>query len=397
MFGHNATHHRQAYTNLLAGITVYGTVMLIYTLAPYYQHFISREHIDLTGAPPFLKEGVLFLLFVFGNNPGDIIWRLYVLYCLVAGLRTVYYLARKKTTVLQPNRPALFLLALQRGIRETGKLLQSFISGQKAHRSVFTPEDRTSLLFMLVKFFYIPIMFNFLFLNLGNLSYNLNQISQPSDFDSTLRSFYLFAMSLLFLIDVGYFCFGYLIESTKLKNVVRSVEPTFLGWSAALLCYPPFNAIPEMYLGWGSTDYSTFGNTPMTMLFLGLSFVCMLVYVWASVSLGAKCSNLTNRGVVTTGAYAYVRHPAYISKNLSWLIMGLPLIDFEWRWSTLNIFSQSIHVPVLTAHWSFLISILAWAFIYFVRAITEERHLMQDKEYQHYCQKVPYRFIPGLY
>ncbi len=34
--------------------------------------------------------------------------------------------------------------------------------------------------------------------------------------------------------------------------------------------------------------------------------------------------------------------------------------------------------------------------IYYARAITEERHLSRDPEYQLYMKKVPYRFIPGV-
>jgi len=40
---------------------------------------------------------------------------------------------------------------------------------------------------------------------------------------------------------------------------------------------------------------------------------------------------------------------------------------------------------------------LAWSAVYFVRAWTEERHLLADPEYQAYVQKVRYRFIPGIY
>ena len=34
--------------------------------------------------------------------------------------------------------------------------------------------------------------------------------------------------------------------------------------------------------------------------------------------------------------------------------------------------------------------------IYYMRAITEERHLARDPEYRLYMKKVPYRFIPGV-
>jgi protein-S-isoprenylcysteine O-methyltransferase Ste14 len=38
-----------------------------------------------------------------------------------------------------------------------------------------------------------------------------------------------------------------------------------------------------------------------------------------------------------------------------------------------------------------------WSFIYFLRAVTEERHLSSDPDYLAYCKRVPYRFIPGVF
>jgi protein-S-isoprenylcysteine O-methyltransferase Ste14 len=44
------------------------------------------------------------------------------------------------------------------------------------------------------------------------------------------------------------------------------------------------------------------------------------------------------------------------------------------------------------------ISVIAWAGIYYVRAITEERHLKgTDPDYEIYMKKVKYRFIPGVW
>ena len=50
------------------------------------------------------------------------------------------------------------------------------------------------------------------------------------------------------------------------------------------------------------------------------------VYAWATLALGLRASNLTNRGIVTTGPYRWLRHPAYVAKNLSWWIGATPLV-----------------------------------------------------------------------
>jgi protein-S-isoprenylcysteine O-methyltransferase Ste14 len=39
----------------------------------------------------------------------------------------------------------------------------------------------------------------------------------------------------------------------------------------------------------------------------------------------------------------------------------------------------------------------AWGTIYFLRSVTEEQFLSRDPEYVAYCQRVKYRFIPGIY
>ena len=74
--------------------------------------------------------------------------------------------------------------------------------------------------------------------------------------------------------------------------------------------------------------------------------------------------------------------------------MGIPFI--------LNAFSQGIFSSGLSLN-SILISLtpilslMAWSSIYYMRAITEERHLALDPEYRVYMQKVKYRFLPGIY
>ena len=110
----------------------------------------------------------------------------------------------------------------------------------------------------------------------------------------------------------------------------------------------------------------------------------MGVYSWASWSLGLKASNLTHRGIVSTGAYAFVRHPAYFFKNLAWWVGGIPAIFAGFS----RDFSDGFYIVFCLAGWSTL---------YFLRAITEERHLMSvDDDYLVYAAKVRYRFIPFL-
>lgn len=240
------------------------------------------------------------------------------------------------------------------------------------------------LLFVLVKIFFLPLMINFLFGSLYDLQSTLGSW-QARGFALTAESLNYLAypaiISLLFAVDTAYFTFGYAIESSWLRNTVRSVEPTFLGWIVTLVCYPPFNSFLGNYLGWYANDYARMPTEGLTLVLRILVIIFFLIYVWATLALGAKCSNLTNRGIVSRGPYRFVRHPAYVSKNLAWAVTVLPLLSF----------TNPIQSAIIIATTG------AWAFIYFLRAVTEERHLIADKEYQEYCKKVKYRFIPFVF
>jgi len=109
----------------------------------------------------------------------------------------------------------------------------------------------------------------------------------------------------------------------------------------------------------------------------------MALYASASVSLGFKASNLTSRGVVRSGMYSVIRHPAYACKNAAWWVWTLGFAYFEY------LGGGSYVAPVL--------GLAGWTFIYYKRAVTEEQHLLRsDPEYAEYMKQVPYRFIPRL-
>ncbi len=261
---------------------------------------------------------------------------------------------------------------------------KNFSAGPESNPTKLNLEEKNILLFSLVKFFFLPMMINFLISNLTDMnsayghwrdSGHLFSVYGFNDF------IYPLLISFFLLIDTGFFLFGYSVEAKFLKNKVRSVEPTFLGWFVALICYPPFNGILGNYIEWYQNDYRTLGSATNTAALRVFALIFWLIYISASVALGAKCSNLTNRGIVSRGPYAIIRHPAYIAKNIAWWTTVIPLLFH-------TTFVQSLIVVSCTS---------VWTYIYFMRAVTEERHLMLDPDYREYCKKVPYRFIPHLY
>jgi len=235
---------------------------------------------------------------------------------------------------------------------------------------------KTSVLFMLVKIFFLPIMLNFTFNNLGAFRNQFSAITINSFL--TLNGFntilFPILLTTIFLIDTLWFSFGYTFESGFLKNSIRSVEPTILGWATALICYPPFNSFAVKGINWYANDYVLFQTPIITFIIRFIIILLLLIYVGATLALGTKCSNLTNRGIVSRGPYSFIRHPAYISKNLAWWLTMIPIAS----------------IPAI-------LSMATWSFIYHLRTITEERHLSLDKDYVEYKKKVKWRYLPGIY
>ncbi len=287
-----------------------------------------------------------------------------------------YYWIIPRSVQLQ-SKGHILLIGFKRFFSEIFLYLKTFTQKPAHPLPKLEKHEKTALLFLLVKLFFLPIMLNFL---VGNYFAAKDYYNFFQGFDWTFsiqtfnNVFFPAIISLVFLIDVLYFSFGYMFEARFLKNTIRSVEPTVFGWAVALICYPPFNGFFSNYVSWYANDMAYFFNDTVTFAVRIIIVLLFFVYVGASIALGTRCSNLTNRGIITKGPYAVVRHPAYIAKNLAWIITIIPIFSFA----------------------AFL-SVLAWAVIYYFRAITEERHLIKDPDYQAYCKKVRYRFIPGIW
>ena len=252
-------------------------------------------------------------------------------------------------------------------------------------------QDRLGLLTILLKGFFAPLMVLSLFDFTGNMvangAYVINHVSIiRTDFLRVFNSHgYWFLFQLILFLDVVFFTVGYLVEHPGLKNEIRSVDPTLLGWAVALVCYPPFNGVVVQILGWRSAEFPHFDH-PVVHVAIGASLLfLMAIYASASVALNLKASNLTHRGIISHGPYRFVRHPAYMCKNLAWWLGATPAILEAWE--------RSAWSAVVVAG-----SVGAWTAVYALRALTEEDHLNKvDGEYDAYCRKVPYRFVPGVY
>lgn len=343
--------------NFSASALFVSLAFLIYRLSPHSQGLLAVRHdvLPLTGSDilTISSTGYVVLLFAF-------------------------YLTEHKP---RESKSVAALRAL-RAIAFSPK--RTFQQGLPAH-------DRLGLLTILLKGFFAPLMVLSLFDFTGKLithgHYLLTHSAElKANFLVIFNSHgFWFLFQVILFFDVVFFTFGYLVEHPWLKNEIRSVDPTLLGWGVALACYPPFNGIVGTIMGWGGSEFPQFANpavhVTMNFALLGL----MAIYAYASIALNVKASNLTHRGIIHHGPYKYVRHPAYVCKNAAWWIGTAPAAAAAWEISS----------------WGALLvigSTAGWTGIYVLRALTEEDHLHKvDSEYDAYCKKVRYRFIPGVY
>ncbi|MDQ6962839.1 MAG: methyltransferase [Mariprofundaceae bacterium] len=257
------------------------------------------------------------------------------------------------------------------------------LMGKSSDQSLHVLRNRRSkklFLSWLVTLFFLTLMFRFLNVELGGFRDALAVIREDSfshlSFFQQYHAVYLFFFHFIFVIDVGIAVVAYAVANRWLDNRVRSVDPTLKGWVFALICYPPLNSgFTGQFFGYDRfPTQQVVSSEWVLMILMALILTCFFIYVWSTVSLGFKFSNLCHRGLVTSGPYKYLRHPAYTTKNIAWWL------DYTY------VFSNG---------WAFLAMVVA-SLIYIMRGVTEEKHLSHDPAYLAYCNKVQGRFWPDM-
>lgn len=271
--------------------------------------------------------------------------------------------------------PAVLVLLLGRGLPwgRWGAIL----------RHCFRPRSaRVVWAGLAVKFFFLPIMFKF-FLDsgfhvvkdAGALAAQLqgSLAFRPGTMGTAEAAYFLLFDAVIF-IDVSLASLGYLVTTRWIDAGMRSVDLNPLAWAACLACYMPFNGMVARHMGLPTADVTAIGDPALRAAAMAGVLACMAVYMWSTLAFGLRFSNLTHRGLFSRGPYAFVRHPAYAAKNLSWWIEAGPNLGDPRA----------------------LLCLLGWNAVYWLRAVTEERHLSRDPRYAAYADRVPCRFFPGL-
>ncbi|MES2846579.1 MAG: isoprenylcysteine carboxylmethyltransferase family protein [Pseudomonadota bacterium] len=197
----------------------------------------------------------------------------------------------------------------------------------------------------------------------------------------------LLLVQVLFLIDACIGTIGYICTFRVLNTHIRSANPYLDAWIFALICYPPFIIMRDggpLNYHTGTRDWSDWlSGHPVLLSIWGIMILILCaVYAWSTAVFGLRFSNLTHRGIITTGPYRFFKHPAYLSKNIFWWMSVMPFL------STMGP-KRAIQNCIL---------LLAVNVVYLMRARTEERHLMQDPAYQRYAQWIAEAgFLPRLW
>jgi protein-S-isoprenylcysteine O-methyltransferase Ste14 len=210
----------------------------------------------------------------------------------------------------------------------------------------------------------------------GNWAATVNATSE--DITSNLVALTRWLIVAMFMIDVTFATVGYVLTMKPLDAHIRSANPYAAGWMAALICYPPFILMnpggPLDYhpgtMGEGGWSYWLAGY-PLLMTAVAAALVALTaIYAWATVAFGLRFSNLTHRGILTHGPYAWTKHPAYVSKNLFWWLATLPFLATSGNLT--DVIRNTFIMGVVSG-------------VYYWRARTEERHLSEDPAYVEYA------------
>lgn len=147
-------------------------------------------------------------------------------------------------------------------------------------------------------------------------------------------------------------------------------RPIVRDWS-------PFTVFISLTAGFGSGFVSLQDGIAIIPLYIAapLQFLALWLVIWGKMSLGRSFAILpANRGVVTGGAYRFVRHPiyaGYLAGHILFLLSSFSLYNFT-VYAIITLFQ--IH-----------------------RILREERILALTEEYRDYLGRVRYRLCPGIF
>jgi protein-S-isoprenylcysteine O-methyltransferase Ste14 len=173
---------------------------------------------------------------------------------------------------------------------------------------------------------------------------------------------------------------GYIFGSRLLRTETSDVSHSWRGWIVTLVCYAPLET--AVFKGWFNYNPSNpspawsqpwvthLQYLPTILQTVGGAIILFsLVHLWGEAQFGLRSSNLSNRGIITTGAYRFCKHPVYAAKCAVWFLIWLPFLSG----------TNALDGLRLTILWACICA------IYFLRALEEEKLLSSDPAYVAYA------------
>lgn len=139
----------------------------------------------------------------------------------------------------------------------------------------------------------------------------------------------------------------------------------------------PFTVFIALAAGFGAGFVSMEAGVPIIPLYIAapIQVIGLCVVIWGKVSLGRSFAILpANRGVVTGGAYRFVRHPIYAGYLIGHILFLL---------SSFSIYNFTVYaiITLFQIH----------------RILREEAILARTQEYREYMDRVRYRLFRGIF
>jgi len=359
--------HKDWLKHYLASVLIYGVIFIFLIFCPAYYETIQNDKFDYT---------VFFAIY-------------YILYVILAPI--IFAIVKPKSVL---NSRSLTILRYIKRQFKSGRTTETFLQD-------IAPNSSEKLAFMTL---FIQTFFGVYCVNklcntyLPDLGYNFDfigvmfgqavqYVSLGNGIKGGIIQFIVDTsdvwLKLIMTFTLVVLAFSYLTELNIFKNKIKSADTTFLGVLSCIACYYPITILTDKFIKITDQSLLPVNNTNLLVVLNIFAIIANLGILIAVLRLGTKSGNLTNRGIVTGFPYNIVRHPDYAMQILYIIVTTIPL--------------YLMPSDMFLGKFTMTVATLAWIYLYYLRAITEERHLIQDEDYKAYVEKVKYRFIPKLF
>lgn len=177
--------------------------------------------------------------------------------------------------------------------------------------------------------------------------------------------------------------FAYFEQTHRLIGALFVIEQAW--FTVAFLLRRPARAVSPRLSSWLLAAGGTFGGLLLraggahplwgVRAGFGLQLAGLILVIGSLIVLGRSFGMVAaNRGIVTRGPYAVVRHPVYAG----YLVVqtGYVLQSVSWRNISVVLLVTACNIG---------------------RVVAEERLLRTTPEYQRYCGRVRWRLVPGVW